>query len=331
MPDRDRRRHDRRRRRRHLRANGSSRSCCPTLLAIDRPGHAGQRAGAGDGVDGPDARRRNAAPATVRLRPARPLRTARLRGYPVRTGRSKKTPREQSSVVISLTNESVHRGRPEGARAPEKETPMSDYAVVNPATGETVKTYPTITDDELDAAIAGADEAHRTWSRSHDRRRARRPHPPGRRTAPRAPPGAGRDHRARDGQADRAGARRGRLLRRHLRVLRRQRRRPAEGRADQAARRRGLGAHPPQLARRAAGHHAVELPVLPGRPLRRPQPDHRQHHPAQARAAVPGVRRGDRADLPRRRLPRGRLRQHLRDPRPDRDASSPTRACRASR
>ena len=43
---------------------------------------------------------------------------------------------------------------------------MSHYAVINPATGETVKTYPTITDAELDAAIAGADEAHRTWSRS---------------------------------------------------------------------------------------------------------------------------------------------------------------------
>ncbi|HKH08536.1 MAG TPA: NAD-dependent succinate-semialdehyde dehydrogenase [Agromyces sp.] len=40
------------------------------------------------------------------------------------------------------------------------------YAVTNPATGETVKTYPTITDTELDAAIAAADEAHRTWSKS---------------------------------------------------------------------------------------------------------------------------------------------------------------------
>ena len=43
---------------------------------------------------------------------------------------------------------------------------MSHYAVINPATGETVKTYPTITDAELDAAIAGADNAHRTWTRS---------------------------------------------------------------------------------------------------------------------------------------------------------------------
>jgi succinate-semialdehyde dehydrogenase/glutarate-semialdehyde dehydrogenase len=40
------------------------------------------------------------------------------------------------------------------------------YAVTNPATGETVKTYPTITDAELESAIAAADEAHRTWSRS---------------------------------------------------------------------------------------------------------------------------------------------------------------------
>ena len=43
---------------------------------------------------------------------------------------------------------------------------MTEYAVVNPATGETIKTYPTITDDALRDAIAGADEAHRTWSAS---------------------------------------------------------------------------------------------------------------------------------------------------------------------
>jgi len=40
---------------------------------------------------------------------------------------------------------------------------MSDYAVVNPATGETLATYPTITDDALQEAIAGADAAFRTW------------------------------------------------------------------------------------------------------------------------------------------------------------------------
>jgi len=40
---------------------------------------------------------------------------------------------------------------------------MSAYAVVNPATGETIKEYPEIGDDELRAAIERADRAARTW------------------------------------------------------------------------------------------------------------------------------------------------------------------------
>src|ERR1700742_4606949 len=40
---------------------------------------------------------------------------------------------------------------------------MSDYAVVDPATGETLKTYPTITDDELQGAIGRAYAAHASW------------------------------------------------------------------------------------------------------------------------------------------------------------------------
>ena len=43
---------------------------------------------------------------------------------------------------------------------------MSMYAVVDPATGETVKEYPTITDEELREAIARADRAYREWSRA---------------------------------------------------------------------------------------------------------------------------------------------------------------------
>src|SRR3954471_13206120 len=43
---------------------------------------------------------------------------------------------------------------------------MSDYAVVNPATGETLQTYPTITDAELTDAIGRADAAHRAWAGS---------------------------------------------------------------------------------------------------------------------------------------------------------------------
>jgi succinate-semialdehyde dehydrogenase / glutarate-semialdehyde dehydrogenase len=43
---------------------------------------------------------------------------------------------------------------------------MAIYAVVNPATGETVKDYPTIEDDALRAAIGRADEAHKSWALS---------------------------------------------------------------------------------------------------------------------------------------------------------------------
>ncbi|MCB0861921.1 MAG: NAD-dependent succinate-semialdehyde dehydrogenase [Solirubrobacterales bacterium] len=43
---------------------------------------------------------------------------------------------------------------------------MSDYAVVNPATGETVKEYTTISDAGLDAAIGAAESAFRDWSQN---------------------------------------------------------------------------------------------------------------------------------------------------------------------
>jgi len=41
---------------------------------------------------------------------------------------------------------------------------MSVYAVIDPATGETVKEYPTISDEALRQAIAKADASHREWS-----------------------------------------------------------------------------------------------------------------------------------------------------------------------
>ena len=43
---------------------------------------------------------------------------------------------------------------------------MSDYAVVNPATGETLKEYPTISDADLEAAIGRAYDAHQEWRRT---------------------------------------------------------------------------------------------------------------------------------------------------------------------
>ncbi len=41
---------------------------------------------------------------------------------------------------------------------------MSKYAVINPATGETVKEYEQISDSDLEAAIAAAADAHRNWA-----------------------------------------------------------------------------------------------------------------------------------------------------------------------
>ena len=170
---------------------------------------------------------------------------------------------------------------------------MGKYAVINPATGETVKEYPEISDDELAAAIAAAEEAHRNWALKTSvaeraamvKKVAELPH--------RAARGAGRDRRAGDGQADGAGPRRGRLLRRHLRLLRRQRRGVPQGRADQAAGGRRHGPHPPDVGRPAAGNHALELPLLPGGPLRGPESRRRQPDPAEAGAPVPRVGRGD--------------------------------------
>ena len=43
---------------------------------------------------------------------------------------------------------------------------MSSYAVVNPATGEQVEEYPEITDEELEAAIGKAWDAHQSWSQT---------------------------------------------------------------------------------------------------------------------------------------------------------------------
>ncbi len=43
---------------------------------------------------------------------------------------------------------------------------MTDYAVINPATGEHVQSYETISDDALKGVVDAADRSHREWSRS---------------------------------------------------------------------------------------------------------------------------------------------------------------------
>ncbi|MBB3159179.1 succinate-semialdehyde dehydrogenase/glutarate-semialdehyde dehydrogenase [Microbacterium proteolyticum] len=49
---------------------------------------------------------------------------------------------------------------------------MSDYAVVNPATGETLAEYDTLTDAGVEDALASAQEAYRAWSRTDPAERA---------------------------------------------------------------------------------------------------------------------------------------------------------------
>jgi len=43
---------------------------------------------------------------------------------------------------------------------------MNTYAVINPATGETVAEYPTATDEQIEQAVASAYRVYREWSRS---------------------------------------------------------------------------------------------------------------------------------------------------------------------
>jgi succinate-semialdehyde dehydrogenase/glutarate-semialdehyde dehydrogenase len=43
---------------------------------------------------------------------------------------------------------------------------MSLYAVTNPATGESVRDYPTATDAEIQTSVATADAAFKQWNKS---------------------------------------------------------------------------------------------------------------------------------------------------------------------
>ena len=126
---------------------------------------------------------------------------------------------------------------------------MGKYAVINPATGETVKEYPEISDEELSGGDRGGDGRPPELGAEDLGLRAGRAGQEGGRASLRAAGDAGRDHRAGDGQADGAGPRRGGLLRRHLRLLRRQRGGVPQGRADQAAGGRGHRPDPADVGR----------------------------------------------------------------------------------
>ncbi len=190
------------------------------------------------------------------------------------------------------------------------------YAVTNPATGETVKTYDTITDAELEAAIAAADEAHRAWSKSttvEERaaliRRVGELHTERRQElAELIVREMGKPIEQALGEVDFAAAIYEYYADHSPDFLKDEPIQLLAGEGSAVIRR--------SSARCAARSHALELSLLPGRSLCRPEPHHRQHDPAQACCAVPRVRRRDASDLPRCGIPARRLREHLRLARP---------------
>ena len=111
----------------------------------------------------------------------------------------------------------------------------------------------------------------------------------------------GEAHGDRHGQAHRRGPRRGRPVRPDLRLLCGEWRAIPEAPAHPVA--GGRRDAPEPAARRAPRHRALELPVLPGRPLRGAEPDGREHDPPEARVQRPAMRRGRRGPVPRRGLP----------------------------
>ncbi len=182
---------------------------------------------------------------------------------------------------------------------------MSLYAVVDPATGKTVREYPTATDEQMQAALSAAEKAHREWSRGstvveragllskvaelHTERRNE----------------LAKIIQREMGKPLDQSLGGSRLQRRDLPVLRRQRREVPGRRADRPGRGCGYRVDSPQLDRCADRHHAVELPLLPGRPVRGSESGTGQHHRAQTRTAVSGIGGGTSPDLHRRRISGG--------------------------
>ncbi len=169
---------------------------------------------------------------------------------------------------------------------------MSDYQVVNPSTGKVEKEFPTATDAEVQDALSRTHAAYGEWRTTSKDERARILHRVADLYDERADELAAIIAREM-GKPLRRGQGRAPARRLDLPLLRRPGPRPARrlpaGPGD--GRQRG---GPQGADRPAARDHAVELPVLPGGPVRGAQPDDRQHDPAQARPAVPRVGARDR-------------------------------------
>ena len=178
-------------------------------------------------------------------------------------------------------------------------------ASINPATGETIRTFDALDDAAIDAALARSVSAFRVnRARSfHERAIA---HAPRRGDPRRAQERTRAAHDDGDGQAGQSRGRRGREVRDELPLLRRTRASrfsptsTVKTDAKETFIRYEPIGHDP-------GGHAVELPVLAGLPLRRAGADGRQRRAAETRVERAAVRAGDRRSLPRCRLHRPRV------------------------
>ena len=194
-----------------------------------------------------------------------------------------------------------------------------EYAVTNPATGETLKTF----DDDQRRRAEGRDRpGARRPARlgpRHERRGARQGHRPRRRAAQRAPARSSREIITREmgkpieqavGEVEFSAAIYQYYADNAAKLLADEPIDLLEGEGSAFIRRSPVGLllgimpwnYPYYQVARFAGPNLVDG----------------QHDPAQARAAVPGVGRRDGGDLPRGGRPAGRLHQHLRDQRADR-------------
>ncbi len=158
------------------------------------------------------------------------------------------------------------------------------FATINPATGETVKTFESLTGAEVEERLARPPRPS-PYRRTAFAQRAEwmnaRRRPARGRSATRSP----RMMTTEMGKTLASAAGRGGQVRQGMSLLRRERRVACSptSPADAASGRREPRLHPLPAARRGARRDAVELPALAGRPVRRAGADGRQRRAAQAR------------------------------------------------
>ena len=175
----------------------------------------------------------------------------------------------------------------------------------NPATGEVFARYPFQGPAEVEANLAAAEAAYRTWRETPVADRARVLAKLADIIETEADALRG-DHHARDGQDGEGGEGRGRQMCQDDRLLRQARRRDDRRRARGGRGRRGLRLLP------ADGHdpwhHAVELPAVAGAARRRADHARRQCLSPEARAELHGARHDARRGLRARRSAEGPVR-----------------------